>query len=151
MENVLDDAFIEESYEFASMGKRFVNFVIDMISYYIFAIVVGTFLYVFFDLFGVDIFSEEEGTSLGVLGDYFLGGIIILCYYVPLEYFGNGRTIGKFLTKTRAVTFTNERMSLSTVFKRTLCRLIPFEMLTFLGEPMTGWHDKFSRTKVIQE
>lgn len=34
---------------------------------------------------------------------------------------------------------------------RTLCRLIPFEALSCLGEKSRGWHDRLSRTWVISE
>ncbi|MFT6808347.1 MAG: hypothetical protein ACJA01_001571 [Saprospiraceae bacterium] len=42
-------------------------------------------------------------------------------------------------------------MLFSTVFKRSLCRLIPFEIFSFLGEPLMDWHDKISGTKVIED
>ncbi len=34
-------------------------------------------------------------------------------------------------------------------FMRSICRIIPFDALTFLGE--NGWHDKISNTIVVNK
>ena len=37
------------------------------------------------------------------------------------------------------------------ILKRTLCRLIPFNVLSFLGSPCNGWHDTISDTYVVKK
>jgi hypothetical protein len=38
-----------------------------------------------------------------------------------------------------------------TIMIRSLCRLIPFDALSFLGATSRGWHDSISRTYVVQK
>ena len=38
-----------------------------------------------------------------------------------------------------------------TIIKRTLCRLIPFDGLSFFGTPSRGWHDSMSDTYVVKK
>lgn len=42
-----------------------------------------------------------------------------------------------------------EKPSFSVIFKRTLCRLIPFDGFSFLGS--RGWHDSISDTYVVEK
>ena len=78
--------------------------------------------------------------------------VFFTTYYIIMEYVFKGKTFGKLLTKTRAVTEYGERMDLGTIMVRSLCRLIPFEAFSFLGEEGTkGWHDTISKTKVIYD
>lgn len=57
-------------------------------------------------------------------------------------------TPAKYLTGSRVVDVEGHRYpSTRTILHRTLCRFIPFEPLTFLGQ--NGLHDKLSDTKVV--
>src|SRR3989339_1465757 len=79
-----------------------------------------------------------------------LGAIIFLIYYIPQEAF-SGRTLGKLITGTKAVSEDGTELTFGQVLGRTLCRFIPFEAFSFLGgngRPR-GWHDKIPKTKVI--
>lgn len=62
-----------------------------------------------------------------------------------------GRTIGKMITKTRTVTEDLKTPDFGVILTKSFCRVIPFEAFSFLGEKTTGWHDRFSKTRVIQE
>ena len=77
--------------------------------------------------------------------------VVVVLYYTVMEYFFKGKTLGKFITKTRAVTLENERLDFQTTFIRSLCRVIPFETFSFIGEESNGWHDSISKTKVIED
>jgi uncharacterized RDD family membrane protein YckC len=39
----------------------------------------------------------------------------------------------------------------STIIKRTFCRLIPFDNISYLGSRSRGWHDSASNTYVVRK
>lgn len=152
MEELLDSQSFEREYVRASKGKRFANYLIDVIGYYIFALIVGVLLGGVLLSAGNEEFLLNEETSIGqTVLEWVFGIIVIILYYTASEYFFKGKTLGKLITRTRAVTLTNERMDFSTTLKRTLCRIVPFEQFSFLGDQATGWHDTWSDTKVIED
>ena len=59
------------------------------------------------------------------------------------------RTIGKFVTGTKAVNTDGSKMEPKTILLRSLCRIVPFEPFSALGNPSRPWHDKWSKTYVI--
>jgi len=156
MEEVLDSP-IEESnsdriYKTADNSKRIGNYIIDIIGFLVFAAFIG----IVWGLLAVSTNNEQwldESESMGgQLIDTLFSYLVMIIYYVLSEYFLSGKTLGKYLTKTRAVTIDNQRMEIGTVIIRSLCRLIPFEAFSFLiGSNPRGWHDKFSNTKVIED
>lgn len=154
MDELLDDTIIVgdeiREFEVADKGIRFVNFFIDRIVVTIFMFGVGMVLALFYISAGNEeaLLAYEESISIRIM-EYILGAIATVGYYVVCEYYFKGKTIGKLLTKTRAVTLDNKRMDLGTAMKRSLSRIVPFEPFSFLGTFPTGWHDKWSDTKVI--
>jgi len=60
------------------------------------------------------------------------------------------RTIGKIFTKTIVVTEYGEKPSFRAILIRSLCRCVPFEEFSFLGSDQSGWHDKWSKTRVVK-
>ena len=80
--------------------------------------------------------------------DYTLAVITGLIYFSVLEA-STGRTIAKYITKTKVVNEKGEKPDFGTALVRSLARFIPFEAFSFLGSG-TGWHDKFSNTRVIE-
>lgn len=70
------------------------------------------------------------------------------CYYIFFEGLW-GRTPGKFLLGTIAVTEQGKRIPLSQVVGRTFSRFIPFDALSFLFDER-GWHDSLSKTHVVR-
>ncbi|OXB15409.1 RDD family protein [Flavobacterium reichenbachii] len=58
-------------------------------------------------------------------------------------------TPGKFLTESRVTDKKGLKVPASTIFKRSLCRNIPFDPLSFLGK--ANWHDSISNTFVYKE
>jgi uncharacterized RDD family membrane protein YckC len=79
-----------------------------------------------------------------------LGAAVMLIYFVPQEALW-GKTLGKLITRTRVIAVGGGKPGWSRVFVRTLCRLIPFEMFTFIGSYSVGCHDKYSKTRVVVE
>lgn len=123
----------------ASNMKRFGNLIVDTILYYI-IIVILTLVFLAMD---IHIEANVGLNWLVTLSSSFL-------YYFVLESM-NGKTIGKYLTKTRVVYKDGSTPTNGTIAKRALCRFIPFDALSFLSSNPIGWHDKFSDTIVIDE
>ena len=131
-QDILTD--IEESvwYQDASVGARFLNFIIDFIC--VIALVVLTLLFVFPEI-------SEAGYQLLIYSTF-------LIYYSLLETATNGRTIGKFVTGTRAVRIDRAEFSGGNAILRSLCRLVPFDSISALGG--SPWHDKWTKTRVVK-
>lgn len=87
--------------------------------------------------------------DLGELGWNLIGVVISLIYYLVLEGLF-ARSIAKFITGTVVVDENGEKPDFATVFKRSLCRFIPFDAFTFLGGSR-GWHDSISNTYVVNK
>lgn len=121
----------------ATAGQRLLNFIIDRM------VMVGMFL-------GSESLIEsirpgENGVLFTVLLPY---GLMFL-YFSLMEHFF-GRTLGKFVTRTRVINEKGERPGILQAMGRTLCRAIPFEAFTFLGKSTRGLHDGLSRTWVVR-
>lgn len=153
MEQVIDRQNINKEYKEASKAKRFTNYLIDVVCYFILSFVVGFVRGIILVLFGnIEVLGNPTPSVSQSLVELLLGMAVLLSYYVFCEHFFKGKTLGKLITKTRAVKVNNERMDFGTTLKRTLFRLIPFEAFSFLvADKNSGWHDNWSDTKVIED
>lgn len=126
---------------------RLVNCTVDFF-FILVTILVFTLLTVITDIFfRLDIFTilEEIMIDLGYAGTYFSFAMI---YYLVLESCF-GRTIGKFITGSVVVNENGLKPDFATICKRTLCRLIPFDVLSFLDKSGRFWHDSLSKSYVV--
>ncbi|MGH2664507.1 RDD family protein [Flavobacterium sp.] len=147
MENTV--SFKVTSDMLASRGQRFVNYIIDIIMQYILLFILAFITVIVSEIFSstailewMQDISDLEGTILFVA--------IMILYCTLLEsYFS--RTIGKYITKTMVVLKDGSKPNSQIILKRTLCRIIPFDALTFLGNNARGWHDSFSDTYVVKK
>lgn len=72
-------------------------------------------------------------------------------YHILMEYF-IGKTVGKFVFKTRVVNKDGYRISLKEAVVRFVSRFIPFEFASLaLGFDARTWHDILSKTYVIDD
>lgn len=126
----------------ASSGKRFANSIIDTIVFYILLFLVG----VFSELFTPGIIVEESGGFGGIILTY---GVLLLYFWVMEST--TGKTIGKYVTKTKVVKSDGSRPTAYNVLGRTLCRFIPFDAFSYLGSSVRGWHDTIPDVYVIEE
>jgi uncharacterized RDD family membrane protein YckC len=92
------------------------------------------------------VFGQRGAQILQEIPNVVLGLIVMFSYYLFFEWLW-ARTPGKLIFGTIVVTESGGEPSLGQLVKRTLCRFIPFEPLSFLGA--RGWHDSISRTRVI--
>jgi len=126
----------------ATVGIRFLNYILDIVFYYILNFVFGICVAVFG--------FYDSYMNLGKAGQYLIAIIILFLYYFLLETIF-GCTIGKLITGTKVITTSGDRPPLKDILLRTLCRFIPFEAFSFFGESGTGWHDRFSKTIVVKK
>lgn len=138
MEPILDYTPEDQELVDANQGRRFGNFIVDNIGLSI----VG-------NIIAIVILGESEvAASDEVLMTNFT---FILVYLAVLIIFENafGKSPGKFLTRTHVVTEDGSRPSFMNIVGRNLCRLIPFEPLSFLFN--ANWHDRISKTRVVMD
>ncbi|MXN93068.1 RDD family protein [Flavobacterium sp. Sd200] len=131
----------------ATKGQRFANYIIDFIIKFLIAAAIGIIsglLYQYFDIVG----PYYWVTNMNKIEEFLLGYVILFFYYILFEATLQ-RSPAKFITGTKVVTFDGSKPSFGDIVKRTLCRMIPFNEFSFLGEPDKGWHDSISQTYVI--
>lgn len=125
----------EMNIEPVDTGTRFVNYIIDRIILYILSSVLL-------------LVSDSDDRILNFL----LGLVVALIYFTILEGSTNGKTIGKFLTGTRAIRNDGYDVTFNEALTRSLSRIVPFEPISFLfSSDNRGWHDQWTDTSVIKE
>jgi len=60
------------------------------------------------------------------------------------------KTVAKFITKTKVVRLDGSKPNDSEIIARTICRLIPFDGISYLFVK-NGLHDYLSKTKVVKD
>ena len=133
----------------ATQGIRFLNFILDRIFVYVLFLVFGLFLGIVAELMDSDALREFilDLSNVNKYVDVLFTTLVYCIYLFCMEYFANGRTIGKFITGTQVVNLRGEKPTVNQVFLRTVSRVVPFDPLSFLGE--NGWHDTWSDTRVV--
>jgi uncharacterized RDD family membrane protein YckC len=135
----------EVTAKMASQGKRFLNYLLDMVFIMI-------FIFIFAIILGI-VLALVEHSSLSDLGDgimpveYLISFMVICIYYIIFEV-TTGRSIAKYITKTKVVTEIGEKPAFNMILVRTICRFIPFEVISILFNDGSCWHDSISKTKV---
>jgi uncharacterized RDD family membrane protein YckC len=153
-ENTIPSVFDEmESaqlyFEHATPAQRFANLIVDAIVYYL------LYTILIFIIASIMVYSGHDAEEIrntfsnkAIL--YPLSYLVYSAMYFFSEGITKGHTLGKLITRTRAV--KEEDLSPITwkdAFIRTIIRLIPIEAFSaFSGNP---WHDKWSKTYVIKK
>lgn len=115
--------------QLANREKRFINFVIDL------SIIIGVVKY----------FEGDLNLNVLYITSYIL-------YYTLFEWFTNGKTIGKFITKTRVIKDNGDSIAFKDAFLRSIIRIIPLEpWICLLTDYSYGWHDRWTNTIVLPE
>ena len=139
-------------YREATLGQRFLNFLIDnFVMQYGLAYLTGMLLaYVLLAVAPETaywLFSDEESAQMLLTG-YAISIFNYLIYYTFCEKVFRGYTLGKLITGTRAVREDGGELTLRDAFLRTLSRIVPFEPFSaFNRKP---WHDSWTKTMVIK-
>lgn len=113
-----------------SPGIRFVHFLID-------GFIIQAFTYL------INVIPVIEISQLFAFLMYPL-------YYIFFEYYYQ-LTPGKLISDTIVVDKKGDRPDLRIIILRTFTRLVPFEPFSCLDSNSWGWHDRWTKTYVIQK
>lgn len=145
-EHLLDD--MDYTLVLARSAKRFANYIIDLVVCYI-------AWKAFFKYLGLKIamtmIGPDDGRVAIYLKVYLLAFPFELFLMATIEYVGSGRSIGKLLTRTRAVNNDGTPITFKTAVLRRLSRMVPCEAFSALGPHPEPWHDRWTNTCVVDE
>ena len=144
-EDLLADEFY---YERASTGKRFANYIIDLLVFYFIAFAIGVVI----ALTSPGSLSSFESDSSGInLLDRIITILLYGLFMSLVEGVLKGKSVGKYITKTRAVNLDGSPISFSTAFGRGFSRAVPFCAFSAFGDVCNPWQDKWTNTMVIND
>jgi uncharacterized RDD family membrane protein YckC len=109
-------------------GTRIINYLIDLLCISILSAII----------------IQISNTNVPI---YF---VVYLIYYFSFEAI-NGQTIGKRITNTKVVNMYNEKASVGRILYRTVLRLNPFDIWSYLFGHEQGAHDLLSKTRLISK
>lgn len=138
---------------YASKGNRFAHYIIDLIAvvFVLYGVFIG-FIFLYYsiveDTTSMDVFFSELENTNPIL-DRLITTIVLALLYFCLEYLTKGRSVGKYITKTKVVMEDGSNPNTGDYLKRSFSRMIPFEAFSFLGSEGRGWHDTISKTYVV--
>ncbi len=130
----------------ASTGKRFANYIIDIIVFYVLIFVIVFVL----ALLNMPIFNESESSGFDIISNI-IALLLYGIYMFAVEALFKGKSLGKLITGTRAVNLDGSRISTTTALGRGFSRAVPFDTFSALGSPSNPWHDKWNNTTVMDE
>ncbi len=118
---------------------------IDIIGYFVFLLVVGGGLSFMFQPVD-DFFTNLENNPAE---DRIVSLIMFGIYMTIVEVLTRGRSLGKLITGTAAVTSSGETPNVRQLIIRGISRGVPFEAFSGFGNPCNPLHDRWSKTQVI--
>ena len=135
-------------YERASAGKRLANYIIDVIVYYLLAFAIV------FAISAVSPGAFDTATSddsgLDIM-DRIISLLFYALYMSIMEAIFKGKSVGKFITQTRAVYYDGSPIAANSAFSRGFSRAVPFCVFSALGDPCNPWQDRWTNTLVIND
>jgi len=133
----------------ASSGKRLLNYIVDYgIAYLLYRFVIMKLLVALLTTIYAYVDSKAALYTVSFLG--------VLSWYIlfrtAFEGLTGGKSIGKYITGTRAVNEDGTKISFKTALLRSLSRSVPFEAFSALASnPPNPWHDRWTKTCVVDE
>ena len=132
----------------ANGGKRFLNYIIDLVLFYALAIGLGVLIVLLSPSSMEWIDNEPSGFNFA---DRIITLVLYAIYMFAVEAIFKGKSLGKLITGTRAVNLDGSAISISTALSRGFSRAVPFCVFSALGNPCIPWQDKWTDTMVIDE
>jgi len=150
METTETHLFADPEYHLvqASSGKRFANYIIDILVFYSLMFLTGIVI-ALLNPAAIDSINEED-TGFNLM-ERLVGLVLYGLYMFAIEAIFKGKSLGKLITGTRAVNEDGSNVSPKAALLRGLSRAVPFNALSALGSPAYPWHDKWTNTYVIDE
>ena len=136
--------------QLASQNQRLLTFIIDNVILYLINSGIGFAIGLIFVALNGGSITEGELAGLQLFASL-IGVMLVVAYYVVLEGL-TGMTLGKMVMGTKVVNESGASPSFGQILGRSFCRLIPFEVFSFLGNKgfPIGWHDSIPKTRVIK-
>ena len=134
----------------ASMGKRFLNYLIDVIVFGVLIFIALMVIATFNPQLIETLIKKNETGDLSFVQQLLIQ-VIYGTYMFIVEALFKGKSLGKLITGTRAVKQDGSPLMLREAQLRGLCRMVPFNAFSALGNPSFPWHDRWTRTYVIDE
>ncbi|WP_430811892.1 MULTISPECIES: RDD family protein [unclassified Carboxylicivirga] len=134
-----------QSLKEAPKMKRLLNRLIDVIGC-AFTLLILLNIYEVITTFGgwpASLYPDED-----LLLHYAWAYLATYLYYFIFEA-TSGRTLGKLITNTRVVNASGQKPGAGSIALRTLLRFVPFDAFSFLLINIRGWHDAWSKTRVV--
>ena len=145
---VEDLLFLDNDYARASGGKRFLNYIIDVVFFYIVMILIAALL-ILIAPSSME-WLTDDGTGFSLL-DRLITLAIYAIYMSVMETVFKGKSLGKLITRTRAVNLDGSSITAGTAFSRGFSRAVPFCAFSALSTPCEPWQDRWTNTMVIDE
>lgn len=143
--NYLQD--IEPTLVRATAGQRLANYIIDIIAFYVLMIVLGILI----GLFAPSLLdSFETGPGFSFI-DRIVSLFLYALYMFAVGAIFKGKSLGKLITKTRAVNTDGSQINATKALQRGFSRAVPFCAFSALGTPCNPWQDSWTDTMVIDE
>ncbi|HEY6902651.1 MAG TPA: RDD family protein [Puia sp.] len=145
-----EDILFDVSFRLVQAGpwKRFANYIVDRIVFGILS--TGYSLVLLYSQVSWSIMGDDYSVSARLVRA--LISYLSFGFFMGLvEAVFKGKTLGKVFTGTRAVNEDGSPISPKTAFLRGLSRMVPFEPFSAFGNPSYPWHDRWTRTYVIDE
>ena len=132
----------------ATTGQRFANHLIDLVVYDLVRLFIINPLVISGNAIMYSTFSNS--TVIMLINQLFFF-VFYMSFIFLQEAIFKGKSIGKFVTGTRAVTTDGSFISTKTALLRSLSRIVPFEPFSALGSPPRPWHDRWTNSYLIDE
>jgi uncharacterized RDD family membrane protein YckC len=131
----------------ASTGKRFLNYLIDLLSFWLLIVIVGVCI----AIVSPSVIENIDDSPGFNLIDRILTLVLYGIYMGIIEGLFKGKSLGKLITKTRAVHMDGSKIGWDKSFARGFSRAVPFCVFSALGTPCNPWQDRWTSTMVIDE
>jgi len=106
----------------APIGIRLANYLIDSLVVYFFFFALGVLSVILYEYLGIDFLYNFVDWLSGInrFEDALFTSLVYFVYAFLMEYFTKGRTVGKFITGTKAVSTDLQELTFNQYFIRNI-------------------------------